>query len=113
MAKWLLVTATLVLGACGGDSTEGLTGSELVAEIGCFACHTETDTDLAPTLHGIWGNEVELEDGRTVTVDEAYVRSSITEPAADVVAGFEARMPTFGLSESEVDRLVEYVRSLG
>jgi hypothetical protein len=31
----------------------------------------------------------------------------------DVVAGFDARMPTFGLSDSEVDRLVEYVRSLG
>lgn len=111
--RWLLIAAALTLAACGGDSTAGLTGSELATEIGCFACHTETDTDLAPTLHGIWGSEVELEDGSTVTVDETYVRRSVTDPGADIVAGFEARMPTFGLSEAEVDRLVEYVRSLG
>lgn len=111
----LLLLAVLLLAACGGDegATEGLTGSELATEIGCQACHTETDTDLAPTLHGIWGTEVELEDGSAVTVDEAYVRRSITDPGADVVAGFDAQMPTFGLSESEVERLVDYVRSLG
>ncbi|HEX6287528.1 MAG TPA: c-type cytochrome [Acidimicrobiia bacterium] len=104
----------LVLAACGDDgSTDGLSGSELATEIGCFACHTDSDTDLAPTLHGIWGTEVELEDGTRVVVDETYVRRSITDPGADVVEGFDARMPIFGLSESEVDRLVDYVRSLG
>lgn len=114
MARALLAVLALVLVAgCGDDSTDGLTGSELFVEIGCQACHTETDTDLAPTLHGIWGTEVELEDGSTVTVDEAYVRRSITDPGSDVVAGFDARMPIFGLSESEVDRLIEYVRSFG
>lgn len=104
----------IVLSACSDEgSTDDLTGGELATEIGCVACHTETDTDLAPTLHGIWGTDVELEDGTTLVVDEAYVRRSITDPGAQVVAGFDLRMPTFGLSESEVDRLVDYVRSLG
>lgn len=103
-----------LLAACNDSgSTDGLTGSELFVEIGCQACHTDTDTDLAPTLRGIWGTEVELEDGTTVVVDEEYVRRAMTDPGADIVAGFDARMPTFGLSESEIGRLVEYVRSLG
>jgi cytochrome c oxidase subunit 2 len=110
----LAVASVLALAACGDEgSTDGLTGAELATEIGCFACHTATDTDLAPTLHGIWGSEVELEDGTSVIVDEAYVRRSITDPGADIVAGFDARMPTFGLSDSEVERLIEYVRGLG
>lgn len=110
----LLVGAILVVVACGDSgSTDDLTGEELFVEIGCQACHTDANTNLAPTLVGIWGSDVTLEDGRTVSVDEAYVRRSITDPGADIVDGFEARMPTFGLSESEVDRLVEYVRSLG
>lgn len=113
MARALLLVAALVLASCGGESAEDLTGAELATDVGCVACHTDTDTDVAPTLHGIWGTGVVLEDGRSVTVDEVYVRRSITEPGADIVAGFDARMPNFSLSESEVDRLIEYVRSLG
>lgn len=110
----VLSGALLVVAACGdASSTDDLTGSELFVEIGCQACHTQADTALAPTLSGIWGSDVSLEDGRTVTVDEEYVRRSISDPGADIVAGYDARMPTFGLSDSEIDRLVEYVRSLG
>lgn len=108
---WLL-TALTILGGCAGGGTT-LEGEELVVEIGCVSCHTDANTDLAPTLVGIWGTEVELEDGRKVMVDEAYVRQSITDPQTDIVAGFDGRMPTFSLTESEVDRLVQYVRSLG
>jgi len=102
-----------VLAGCGGGGTDDLEGEALAAEIGCLACHSEVNTDLAPTLHGIWGTEVSLEDGRNLTVGEQYVRSSITTPQAEIVAGYDGRMPTFALDESEIDRLVEYVRSLG
>jgi cytochrome c oxidase subunit 2 len=102
-----------VLAGCGGGGTDDLEGEALAAEIGCLACHSEVNTDLAPTLHGIWGTEVSLEDGRNLTVGEQYVRSSITTPQAEIVAGYDGRMPTFALDQSEIDRLVEYVRSLG
>lgn len=82
-------------------------------DIGCLGCHQETNTATAPTLHGIWGTEVTLEDGSTVTVDEAYVRRSITDPGAEIVDGYGATMPTLPLDESEVDRLVEWVEGLG
>ena len=116
-AKTASAFMTLVLvslAACADSgSTDGLAGSELFVEIGCQACHGEADSDVAPTLNEIWGTDAVLEDGRTVTVDEAYVTRSIEDPGADVVAGYSGRMPQFGLSESEVDRLVDYVRSLG
>jgi cytochrome c oxidase subunit 2 len=57
---------------------------------------------------------VQLADGGTVVVDEAYVRESIMNPAVKVVAGFEPVMPTFEgrLSEEQVYQLVEYIKSL-
>ena len=109
----LLLAALVGLAACGGQSTEDMTGAELFVEIGCHACHGAADTDVAPTLEGVWGTEVTLSDGRTVLADEAYVRKSISEPNTDTVEGFDGRMPTFALTESELDRLVEYVRSRG
>lgn len=110
--RGLIVTALLVLAGCGGNGATTTDRAELAADVGCLACHTETDTSVAPTLHGIWGSEVDLADGRTVTVDESYVRRSITEPTADVVAGYGPTMPRLPLDESEVDLLVEWVRSL-
>lgn len=108
----VLLAGIVLVAACGGDDRASMTGEELATEVGCFACHTETNTDLAPTLHGIWGTEVTFEDGTTATVDEAYVRESITDPGARIVAGYDGRMPIFELTDDEVDRLVDYVRSL-
>jgi cytochrome c oxidase subunit 2 len=108
----LVVLGALLAIGCGAGSSD-LTGSELALEVGCLACHGATDTDLAPTLEGVWASEVLLEDGRTVVADERYVRTSITDPGADIVAGYNGRMPTFALTDDEVDRLVDYVRGLG
>jgi cytochrome c oxidase subunit 2 len=108
----LLALTVLVAAGCGSGTTD-MTGSDLALEVGCLACHAGADSDLAPTLEGVWGSEVLLADGRTVVADETYVRTSITAPGIDIVAGYQGRMPTFELTESEVDRLVDYVRSLG
>ena len=54
-----------------------------------------------------------LAGGRTVTADAAYLRESILEPAAKVVATYPAIMPSYRtqLSESELASLVEYLQS--
>lgn len=115
MMRRTVLALALVVAACGGGGGQGpsQSGEDLAAEVGCLACHQETDTGIAPSLHGIWGTEVTLEYGTTVTVDEEYVRRSITDPAVDVVEGYRATMPTFPLDDAEVDRLVEWVESLG
>ena len=65
-------------------------------------------------LEGLFGKTVQLQSGETMTVDEAYVRESILNPAAKVTAGFQPIMPTFqGLvTEEQLLELVEYVKSL-
>jgi cytochrome c oxidase subunit 2 len=119
MSEMLRLLVTLVavtsIAACSADRPgEGPISGEVVAgDLGCLACHTDTDTVLGPTWNGIWGSSVELEDGSVVTVDEAYVRRSIDEPQADIVAGFSASMPPIPMSEEEESALVDYIESLG
>ena len=67
-----------------------------------------------PNLAGIYNKPVLLEDGRTVTADENYVRESILDPTAKIVSGFKPVMPTFQgiVSEEQLNALVAYVKSL-
>lgn len=106
------VLALALLVACSGGSTP-LSGEELASDVGCISCHTAEDTRLAPTWHGLAGEEVTLEDGTTVTADEEYLRRSILEPEAEVVEGYRATMPRFELTPEEVDDLVSYIAGLG
>jgi cytochrome c oxidase subunit 2 len=57
---------------------------------------------------------VPLEDGRTVTADDNYVRESILDPTAKIVKGYKPVMPTFQgiVSDDQLNALVAYVKSL-
>ena len=68
----------------------------------------------APGGLAIFGQQVKLQDGRTVVVDEAYVRESIVNPQAKIVAGYTPVMPTFDglISEEGLLQLIAYIKSL-
>jgi cytochrome c oxidase subunit 2 len=68
----------------------------------------------APSLNGVYGARVLLADGSTVVADDAYIRESILQPAAKVVAGYQPLMPTFQglLTEEQVIALTAYIKSL-
>jgi cytochrome c oxidase subunit 2 len=89
-------------------------GEKIFAELGCATCHRSDTQGRGPNLQGVFGKPVQLEDGRTVTADENYIRESILDPGAKVVNGFKPVMPTFqGLvSEEQLNALVAYVKSL-
>ena len=99
-----------------GGTTSPLseTGERVFAELGCATCHRSDTQGRGPNLHGVFGKPVQLEDGRTVTADENYVRECILDPGAKRVKGFQPIMPTFqGLvSEEQVNALVAYIKSL-
>src|SRR5579871_6094130 len=99
-----------------GGSTGPLsaTGEKIFAELGCVTCHRTDTQGRGPNLQGVFGKPVLLEDGRTVTADENYIRESILDPGAKVVSGFKPVMPTFqGLvSDEQLNALVAYVKSL-
>jgi len=89
-------------------------GEKIFAELGCVTCHRSDTQGRGPNLQGVFGKPVLLEDGRTVTADENYVRESILDPGAKIVSGFKPVMPTFqGLvSEEQLNALVADVKSL-
>jgi cytochrome c oxidase subunit 2 len=89
-------------------------GEKLFTELNCVTCHRPDSAGRGPVLQGIFGRQVRLANGDAVVADEAYVRESIVNPAAKVVAGYQPVMPTFqGLvSEEQLIALVAYIQSL-
>jgi cytochrome c oxidase subunit 2 len=89
-------------------------GKQLFASLGCSTCHRFDVQGRGPNLQNAFGKPVLLEDGRTVTMDDNYVRESILNPTAKIVSGFKPIMPTFqGLvSDEQLNALVAYVKSL-
>jgi cytochrome c oxidase subunit 2 len=100
-----------------GGAPEGslaTTGAKLFTDLACNTCHRPDAQGRGPVLEGLFGKTVTLQNGETVTVDEAYVRESILMPAAKITRGFQPIMPTFQgiVSEEQLLALVEYVKSL-
>ncbi len=90
-------------------------GAKLYNEKGCFTCHSiDGSAKIGPTFKGVFGHEVKLTTGETVVVDENYIRESILEPLAKVVAGYQPVMPPFQgiLKPREVDALIAYIKTL-
>ncbi|HMO52225.1 MAG TPA: cytochrome c oxidase subunit II [Kiritimatiellia bacterium] len=89
-------------------------GTRLFAELGCLACHNPASGALGPNLAGVFGHEVELADGAKVIADENYLRESILNPQAKVVAGYAPIMPTFqgSVTEEQLGHLIAYIKSL-
>jgi len=92
-------------------------GADLFTSLACVTCHRASPgvVQRGPKLEGVFGSQVKLADGRTVTADDNYVRESILTPTAKVVAGFDPVMPTFQgqITEEQLTQLIAYVRSLG
>ncbi len=82
---------------------------------GCSTCHSLDGTrGTGPSWKGIWGKQELLSTGKSVLVDENYVRTSILDPQKDIVNGFEGVMPTFQglLREREIKGAIEFIKSL-
>ena len=103
----------LAKGAAG--PTEVASGEELFTARACATCHRTDSAALAPILTGIMGHEVELDSGEVVTADADYIRESILNPAAKLVKGYNAIMPTYQgqISEEELVQLITYIKGLG
>lgn len=90
-------------------------GAKLFQDLACSTCHLESGQGRGPVLKGVYGKTTQLQNGQTVTVDDAYIRESVLNPQAKVVAGFQPLMPTFqGLvTEEQLLQLIAYIKSIG
>jgi cytochrome c oxidase subunit 2 len=99
----------------GAEGSMASSGQKLFQQLPCATCHKSDGRGRCPVLEGLFGKQVLLQDGRTVTADESYIRESILDPKAKIVASFEPIMPNFTglLSEEQVAQLVAYIKSIG
>lgn len=89
-------------------------GEVLFQEQGCTSCHQMDGSGAGPSLLGVFGEEVQLEDGSVVLADEQYIRDSILLPNEQIVANYASIMPTYEtrLSEEQIMELISYIKSL-
>ncbi len=114
-------------GAASSTSSKGATssasdaakqielGKALHITAGCSTCHSIDGTKMqGPTMKGVFGSTVRLNDGTTIVADEAYLKRSILDPMAEIVDGYSPQMlPYQGiLSDEKIDALIAYYKSL-
>lgn len=118
MGGWVTVMepanfqAWLSGGPSGGPLEES--GEKLFGQLACNTCHFMDHIGRGPILAGLFGKDVQLQTGQTVKADETYIRESILNPQAKIVAGFQPVMPTFQgqISEEGLLQLIAYIKSL-
>jgi cytochrome c oxidase subunit II len=99
----------------GAQGTLAEQGQQQFAQQGCATCHLLDQQGRCPNLRGLYNKPVQLANGQTVIANDAYIRESILEPNAKIVAGFEPNiMPNFKgqVSEEGVIQLIAYIKSL-
>src|SRR5208282_3423965 len=102
-AAWLAGTNT-------GQSPRD-NGEKLFSLYACVGCHSSR----APTMAGLYGRQVDLENGASVLADETYLHDKIMDPySRGVVKGYQRIMPAFRntLNEDQVMDLIAYIKSL-
>lgn len=92
-------------------------GKRTATRKGCASCHsTDGKKRAGPSWKGLFGTERELTDGSVVIADEEYLRESVYNPRAKVLAGFpEKLMPTDyekKIDEEAMQALIAYIESL-
>ncbi|MEZ5137813.1 MAG: cytochrome c [Acidimicrobiales bacterium] len=103
-------TTVLLLGRGGDDP---VAPPEVATRLGCTSCHTSDGRrSEGPTWEGLAGSTVTLADGTTVVADDAYLRRAITDPQAEIVAGYAPGMPQQEISDEDLDALVAFIQTL-
>ena len=104
------------LGGGHANESPAVAGKRLFEELRCANCHAppEAGPVRGPPLPNVFGHQVTLKGGRTVTADEDYLRESILRPGAKIVQGYEPIMPSFDgqVDEEQLIQLIAYIKSL-
>jgi len=88
-------------------------GWMLIEDNGCTSCHQNDSSFRAPSLADLYGSKVALSDGKELTADHAYLKESILEPSAKIVAGYQNSMPSYKglLTDEEIDLIIEATKT--
>ena len=117
------VALALALAACRGADDAGpdvslaptaAEGRQVAIDSGCSGCHGKNgEGGVGPAWTGLAGSTVTLTDGTSVVADDDYLRRSITDPRAQIPAGYTIVMPTnTSLTPGQIDAIVAYIEAL-
>jgi cytochrome c oxidase subunit 2 len=102
-----------------GVSTPASQGLAIMKIQGCIACHSSDGSKIVgPSYLNLFGSQqVVIRNGveMTVTVDEAYIKQRILDPAFQVVKGYpKGLMQSYKgkISDADIAKIVEYIKSL-
>jgi cytochrome c oxidase subunit 2 len=91
-------------------------GEQLFTSLTCVTCHLPEGGGRGPSLVNVAGSAVKLADGRTVVADDNYLRESIVNSQAKIVAGYgpPSLMPVYQgmINEEQLLQLIAYIKSL-
>lgn len=102
-----------IAGSTSGHSL-AQNGERLFESLGCNSCHSGNANAHGPNLAQSYGSKIQMANGSTVVVDDAFLRDSILNPTMHQIQGFAPIMPTYQgqVSEDGLIDLVEYIRRL-
>jgi cytochrome c oxidase subunit 2 len=98
-----------------GDAAKG---KALFTSLGCASCHSiDGSPGTGPTLKGLFGSQVKLTNGKTVTADDAYLLESIEDPDAEIVEGFQPGIMSsvikpHQVAQQDAQDLIAYIKTL-
>jgi len=94
-------------------------GLQVMKKNACLSCHSlDGSRIIGPSFKGVWGiTEMVVTEGaeRQITVDEAYIKTSIYHPNADVTVGYnQGLMISYKdlVTEDELVDIIEYLKTL-
>ena len=100
-----------------GKAGSNLPGATLFQNLGCTGCHSLSGQRLTgPPLNGVYGSKVQLDNGKTVVANDAYLLESILDPDKDVVKGFpkgimSATIRPHAVPVAKAKALVAFIKS--
>jgi cytochrome c oxidase subunit 2 len=89
-------------------------GQTLVNQNGCLGCHSlDGSPGTGPTWLGLYGSQREMADGSSVVAEDEYIKESILNPQARIVAGFEGvLMPAYEFTDEQIADIIAYLQTL-
>lgn len=87
-------------------------GKVLYTTKACSACHSLDGSKLVgPSFKGLYGKKGEHNEG-TYVADDAYLTESILKPNAKIVKGYAPAMPAMPLTDTEVNDIISFIKTL-
>lgn len=95
------------------------TGYATIEKNGCLACHSlDGAKSVGPSFKGLFGTSIDVMTNgskRKIKVDEAYIKSSIYDPNADIPVDYQQGiMKSYKgiITEKEIQSISEYLKNL-